>query len=44
MSYDKVAKQLENPAIKIDKLAQYAQGANPMVPEFLALAEIKRRQ
>jgi len=44
MSYDKVIEQLKNPAIKIDKLAQYAQGQNPAVPEFLALAEIKRRQ
>jgi len=44
MNYDKVIKQLENPAIKMDKLAQYAQGTNPAVPEFLALAEIKRRQ
>lgn len=42
--YARIAKDLENPAIKIDKLAQYAQGLNPAVPEFLALAEIKRRQ
>ena len=44
MSYDKIAKQLENPSIKLDTLARYAQGQNPAVPEFLALAEIKRRQ
>jgi len=44
MNYDKVAKQLENPAVKLDTLARYAQGQNPAVPEFLALAEIKRRQ
>ena len=42
--YARIAKYLKNPAIKIDKLAQYAQGANPKVPEFLALAEIKSRQ
>ena len=42
--YAQVAKQLENPAIKLDVLARYAQGQNPAVPEFLALAEIKRRQ
>jgi hypothetical protein len=42
--YAQVAKQLENPAIKLDMLAKYAQGQNPAVPEFLALAEIKRRQ
>ena len=34
--YARIAKYLKNPAIKIDKLAQYAQGANPKVPEFLA--------
>ena len=42
--YAQVAKQLESPAIKLDMLAKYAQGQNPAVPEFLALAEIKRRQ
>jgi len=42
--YAQVAKQLENPAVKLDTLARYAQGQNPAVPEFLALAEIKRRQ
>jgi hypothetical protein len=42
--YAQVAKQLENPAIKLNVLARYAQGQNPAVPEFLALAEIKRRQ
>ena len=42
--YASVAKQLENPAVKLDALARYAQGQNPAVPEFLALAEIKRRQ
>jgi len=42
--YAQVAKQLENPAVKLDVLARYAQGQNPAVPEFLALAEIKRRQ
>jgi len=44
MNYDKIAKQLENPSVKLDTLARYAQGQNPAVPEFLALAEIKRRQ
>jgi hypothetical protein len=42
--YEQIAKYLADPAVKIDKLAQYAQGANPRVPEFLALAEIKKRQ
>jgi hypothetical protein len=42
--YEQIAKYLSDPAVKIDKLAQYAQGANPRVPEFLALAEIKKRQ
>jgi hypothetical protein len=42
--YAQVAKQLESPAVKLDTLARYAQGQNPAVPEFLALAEIKRRQ
>ena len=42
--YAQVARQLENPSIKLDVLARYAQGQNPAVPEFLALAEIKRRQ
>lgn len=32
--YAQVAKQLENPAIKLDVLARYAQGQNPAVPEF----------
>jgi hypothetical protein len=42
--YAQVIEDLKNPAIKMDKLAQYAQGASPRVPEFLALGEIKRRQ
>jgi len=42
--YAQIAKYLADPAVKIDKLAQYAQGTNPRVPEFLALAEIKKRQ
>jgi len=44
MNYDKVIDQLKSPSIKLDTLARYAQGQNPAVPEFLALAEIKRRQ
>jgi hypothetical protein len=44
MSYDKVIEQLKSPSVKLDTLARYAQGQNPAVPEFLALAEIKRRQ
>jgi hypothetical protein len=44
MNYDKVIEHLKNPAVKLDVLARYAQGQNPAVPEFLALAEIKRRQ
>jgi hypothetical protein len=42
--YERIAEYLKSPTIKMDKLAQYAQGANPRVPEFLALAEIKSRQ
>jgi hypothetical protein len=42
--YARVIEDLKNPAVKMDMLARYAQGSNPKVPEFLALAEIKRRQ
>lgn len=44
MNLDKVVKDLQSPNIKLDTLVQYAQGSNPLVPEYLALSEIKRRQ
>ena len=42
--YGAVAEQLSNPAVKMNQLIQYAQGTNPLVPSFMALAEIQNRQ
>lgn len=43
-SFSKVAEELQSPGLKMNQLIQYAQGTNPLVPSFLALAEIQRRQ
>lgn len=42
--YGAVAEQLSNPSVKMNQLIQYAQGTNPLVPSFMALAEIQNRQ
>jgi hypothetical protein len=42
--YGAVAEQLSNPAVKMNQLIQYARGTNPLVPSFMALAEIQNRQ
>lgn len=39
-----IAGQLQSPSVGMDKLAQYAQGTNPLIPQYMALAEIQRRQ
>ena len=41
---DRTIAMLRNPAVKMDKLIQYTQGSNPLVPSYLALSEIQRRQ
>jgi hypothetical protein len=41
---NRIAGELQSPSIGMDKLAQYAQGTNPLIPQYMALAEIQRRQ
>jgi hypothetical protein len=41
---NKIASELQSPSIGMDRLAQYAQGTNPLIPQYMALAEIQRRQ
>ena len=41
---NRIASELQSPSIGMDRLAQYAQGTNPLIPQYMALAEIQRRQ
>jgi len=41
---NRIASELQNPSVGMDRLAQYAQGTNPLIPQYMALAEIQRRQ
>ena len=41
---NRIAGELQSPSIGMDRLAQYAQGTNPLIPQYMALAEIQRRQ
>lgn len=43
-STNAVVAQLRDPSVKMDQLVQYTQGSNPLIPSYLALAEIQRRQ
>lgn len=44
VNVDHTIAMLRDPAVKMDKLIQYTQGSNPLVPSYLALSEIQRRQ
>ena len=41
---NRIAGELQSPSVGMDRLAQYAQGTNPLIPQYMALAEIQRRQ
>ena len=41
---NRIASELQSPSVGMDRLAQYAQGTNPLIPQYMALAEIQRRQ
>ena len=43
-SVDAVIAQLKDPSVKMVQLIKYSQGTNPLVPSYLALAEINDRQ
>ena len=41
---NRIASELQSPSVGMNRLAQYAQGTNPLIPQYMALAEIQRRQ